>query len=74
MELVNIMMGIIVAFASIVAVTISFDIWDRKTVLRPAIVKTTKLKEEFQKIVQILKQMAKKDMNVAEALRYVRFV
>ncbi len=73
-ELVNILIAIIAAFASIVAITISFAIWDRKTALRPAIVKTTKLEEEFQKIVQILKQVAKKDMNVAEALRYVGLV
>lgn len=73
-ELVNIFIAIIVAFAGIVAVTISFAIWDRKTALRPAIVKATKLEEEFQKIVQILKQVAKKDVNVAEALRYVGLV
>ncbi|MEW6096052.1 MAG: hypothetical protein AB1567_05960 [bacterium] len=73
-HLVNLLVCIVLAFAGIVSVTIGFAIWDRKTALRPAIVKTTKLEEEFQRIMQVLKEVAKKDINVAQALKYVGLV
>ena len=34
-QLINIMLAVICAFAGIVAVTIGFAIWDRRTMIRP---------------------------------------
>jgi len=34
-QLINIMVAVICAFAGIVAVTIGFAIWDRRTMIRP---------------------------------------
>jgi chaperonin cofactor prefoldin len=73
-RLANIFIGIVMSFTAIVAVTIGFAIWDRRTAIRPVMAKTSKLEEEFQKVVQVLKEVAKKDKTVAEALRYVGMV
>lgn len=45
-RLVNVFIGIVAAFAAIVAVTIGFAIWDRKTALQPAIAKSRELEKK----------------------------
>jgi chaperonin cofactor prefoldin len=50
---------------------IGFVIWDRRTALAPAIRKNKELEEREEKIEIALKELAKKDPNVAEVLKHV---
>lgn len=50
---------------------IGFVIWDRRTALSPAIKKNQELEEREEKIEKVLKELATKDSNVAEALKHV---
>lgn len=52
-------------------VLVGFVIWDRRTALAPAIGKHKELEEREEKIEKALKDIAKKDPNVAEALKNV---
>lgn len=61
-RLINVFIGIIVAFAGIVAITIGFAIWDRKTTLRPAT-------DRVEKLENVLKRYAEKEPRLAEVLR-----
>jgi len=70
-RLVNIFIGIVAAFAAIVAITIGFAIWDRKTALQPAIAKSRELEVKEDKLERALKEFAKADSRMAEVLRNV---
>ncbi len=52
-------------------ILIGFVIWDRRTALAPAVKKNKELEEREEKIERALKELAKKDPNVAEALKHV---
>lgn len=52
-------------------ILIGFVIWDRRTALAPAIRKSKELEEREEKIERVLKEMATKDPDVAEALKRV---
>ncbi len=52
-------------------ILIGFVIWDRRTALAPAVKKNKELEEREEKIEMALKELAKKDPNVAEALKHV---
>jgi len=52
-------------------ILIGFVIWDRRTALAPAIKKNKELEESKDKIERALKELAKKDPKVAEALKHV---
>ena len=64
-------MGILASvFGGLVAVTIGFAVWDRRTALAPAISKSRELEEREERIERALRELAQKDPNVAEALRH----
>ncbi len=50
---------------------IGFVIWDRKTALQPVIRKNRELEEREEKIERALKELAKKDPNIAEILKKI---
>ncbi|MGB9722203.1 MAG: hypothetical protein ACPL28_12085 [bacterium] len=76
-QLTNIMIGIVMAFAGIVAVTIGFAIWDRRTMIKPFETKVKGIEEKIKEIdetevknlIATLKEIAKVDTRVAEALK-----
>ena len=68
-NLVNIFIGIVVAFAGIVAITIGFAIWDRRTALRPTLREISEVREKENKIINALTQFAKSEPRMAEVLR-----
>ena len=68
-NLVNIFIGIVVAFAGIVAITIGFAIWDRRTALRPTLREISEVREKENKIINALSQFAKSEPRMAEVLR-----
>jgi DNA repair exonuclease SbcCD ATPase subunit len=49
---------------------VGFVLWDRRTALAPAIRESRELREKEERIERILKEIAIKDVNVAEALRH----
>ncbi|MBI4823247.1 MAG: hypothetical protein HY805_03330 [Nitrospirae bacterium] len=53
---------------------ISFVMWDRRTALAPAVDKIKALEEREEVLVKVLKEMARKDANAAEALRHAGLV
>ena len=55
----------------LVAVTIGFAVWDRRTALAPAMRRSQALEERTERIERGLRELAQKDPNVAEALRHV---
>lgn len=69
-QMITIIMGIIMAFAGIVAVTISFAIWDRQTALAPAIKVNRKIEERERKVERALIEFVKDEPRLAVALRY----
>jgi len=68
-QLNNLIIGIIGAFSAIVAVTISFAIWDRRSMIRPFEDKVEELKKTDQKFLEILKTLAREDKKLAEVLK-----
>jgi hypothetical protein len=58
-------------FGSLVAVTIGFAIWDRRTALSPVLRHTRELERRDERIERALRILAEKDSRVAEALRHV---
>ena len=72
----NLMMVIIGAFAAIVAATIVFAIWDRRTMIRPFEDKVKKIESDIsmgnkklEKLIAALQEYAKKNEEVAKILR-----
>jgi hypothetical protein len=61
-------------FGGLVAVTIGFAIWDRRTALTPALRRSGELEEREEKVERVLRELAQKDPNVAEALRHAGFL
>ena len=49
---------------------VGFVLWDRRSVLTPAIRRTDDIEEREKRLEAILKEVAGKDVNVAEALRH----
>ena len=68
-QLNNLIIGIIGAFSAIVAVTIGFAIWDRRSMIRPFEDKVEELRKTDQKFLQILKTLAREDKKLAEVLK-----
>lgn len=60
--------GFAVMFAGIFAL-IGFVIWDRRTALSPVISKTKELEEREDLTLRVLKEYARKEPKMAEALR-----
>jgi hypothetical protein len=58
------------AFAGVVAVTIGFAIWDRRTMIRPFETRMRELEEEkVDRVIRSLRDLAQVDKKVADALR-----
>ena len=53
---------------------VGFVLWDRRTALAPAIRESRELREREERMERILKEIALKDANVAEALRHAGLV
>lgn len=51
-------------------ILIGFVIWDRRTALAPAIKKNKELEEREEKLEHALKELARQDSRVAEALKH----
>ncbi len=77
-SLQNLMMAIVGAFAAIVAVTISFAIWDRRSMMRPFEYRIKEMDNDFaenrkkiDKITEVFKELAKNDEKLAAVLRSI---
>jgi hypothetical protein len=56
-------------FGGLVAVTIGFAVWDRKTAVEPVRTTTRKLEQRSEKLEEALKRHAEKNPHLAEILR-----
>ena len=72
----TLMLGIVGAFAAIVAATISFALWDRRTMIRPFEDKVKVIEEELTQnrqrlhaLLEALRALSQSNENVAEVLR-----
>jgi predicted nucleic acid-binding Zn-ribbon protein len=72
----QLMVGMLGAFAAIVAVTISFALWDRRTMIRPFESKVKAIEEEFSQnrqrfhaLLEALRTLSQKDPQVADVLK-----
>ena len=75
-QLITVIVAIVMAFAGIVAVTIGFAIWDRRTMVRPFESRVREIEDEFRlnrgrvdALVDALRKLAGTDPKVAEVLR-----
>ena len=75
-QLITVIVAIVMAFAGIVAVTIGFAIWDRRTMIRPFESKVREVQDELRlnrgrvdALVDALRKLAGTDPKVAEVLR-----
>ncbi len=75
-SMVQLMMAIIGAFAAIVAVSIGFAIWDRRSMIRPFEREVEEIKKDIledknrlKKLIEALKQLAAEDHRLATVLR-----
>jgi hypothetical protein len=72
----QLIVGMLGAFAAIVAVTISFAIWDRRTMVRPFESKVKQIEDEISQnrqrlhaLLEALRTLSQKDTQVAEVLK-----
>ena len=75
-RVVNLMLGIVGAFTALVATTIGFAIWDRRTMIRPFESKARDLEEQLSQnrqrlhaLLEALRALGQSDDKVAEVLR-----
>lgn len=76
-QLINVLIAIISAFAGIVAVTIGFAIWDRRTMIRPFETTVNALEKNIQgfdeekltRLIGALRKFADSNKDIAEALK-----
>ena len=70
-EIMTFMWILASVFGGLVAATISFAVWDRRTALAPALRRSCEVEEREERLERALRELAQKDPNVAEALRHV---
>ena len=76
-QTITFMWMLVVIFVGMTGSTIGFAIWDRRTMIRPFEVKTKEIEEKIREmderklanLIRSLKEIAKADANVAEALK-----
>mgnify|MGYP001561041286 CR=1 FL=1 len=75
-QMINIFIAIVAAFSAIVATTVSFAIWDRRTMIRPFETKVKKIEDEITEnrnrlndLLTAFKTLGKSDKKVAEILK-----
>lgn len=80
-RLYNLMLGIVGAFAVLVAATIGFALWDRRTMLRPLEdrVKAVEAEqardhERLDSLLEVFRSLGRGDERVAEMLRQFRLL
>ncbi len=57
-------------FGGLVAATIGFAVWDRRTALTPALRRSRELEEREERVERALRELAQTDPRVAEALKH----
>ena len=68
-EIITFMWMLVAIFTGITGVTISFALWDRRTMIRPFEDKVKQLeKEKIDKVIASLRKLAETDEKVAEVL------
>ncbi len=74
--MVNYIIILAAAFASMTALTIGFALWNRRTVIRPFISKVKEIENRMDKtqavnsdLISVLKEYAKKDARLAEIIK-----
>ena len=68
-EIITFMWMLVVVFIGVTGVTISFALWDRRTMMRPFEDKVKELeKEKIDKVIASLRKLAETDKKVAEVL------
>jgi hypothetical protein len=70
-QLMSFMWILASVFGGLVAATISFAVWDRRTALAPALRRSRELEEREERIERALRELAQTDPRVAEVLRHV---
>ncbi|MBI3247791.1 MAG: hypothetical protein HYZ50_14905 [Deltaproteobacteria bacterium] len=72
----QLIIGILGAFAAIIAVTITFALWDRRTMIRPFESKVKTIEEEIatnrqrlHTLLEALRTLSRKDKQVADVLK-----
>ena len=80
-QMINIFIAIVAAFSAIVATTVSFAIWDRRTMIRPFETKVKKIEDEISEnrtklhaLLSAFKTLGKTDKKVAEILKRVNLL
>uniref|UniRef100_A0A7C4RTE9 Uncharacterized protein n=1 Tax=Desulfatirhabdium butyrativorans TaxID=340467 RepID=A0A7C4RTE9_9BACT len=75
-QVIQLLIGIVATFGAIVAIAIGFAIWDRRSMIRPFETKTRAIEEEIAKnedklhrLLEALRELAKKDAELANVLR-----
>jgi len=75
-QMIQLMIGIVATFGAIVAIAIGFAIWDRRSMIRPFETKTRAIEEDIAKnedklhrLLEALRELAKKDAELANVLR-----
>ncbi len=75
-QMINLFIGIVASFTAIVAVTIGFAIWDRRTMIRPFEFKVKAIEDEIAEnrsklhsLIEALRSLSKTDSNVADILK-----
>jgi len=75
-QVIQLLIGIVATFGAIVAIAIGFAIWDRRSMIRPFETKTRAIEEDIAKnedklhrLLEALRELAKKDAELAKVLR-----
>ncbi len=75
-QMINVFIGIVAAFSAIVAATIGFAIWDRRTMIRPFEAKVKNIENELVEnrtklhhLIDAFRTLGKTDEKVAEILK-----
>jgi hypothetical protein len=74
--MINLFIAIVGAFTAIVAVSIGFAIWDRRSMIRPFETKVKSIEEELagnkktlHSLLEALRELSKKDEKLLEILK-----
>ncbi|MBF0238625.1 MAG: hypothetical protein HQM12_13035 [SAR324 cluster bacterium] len=68
----NLLIGIVTAFAGIVAVSITFALWDRRTMIRPFETKVAQLEQDLKKIPKLEENLAQNQQQLHRLLESLR--
>ena len=76
-DMFQLIVGILATFGGIVAVAISFALWDRRTMIRPFEDKVKKVEEkiagnkkQIKSLIEAMRELASSNPKVAEVLRF----